>query len=158
MKDYEYIITTNGGIIIVDYLGSDKAVAIPSEMNGRPVTHIGQSAFALGQLTSVTIPDRVVSIGARAFMDNRLTNVIIPNNVTSIDGEAFSLNLLTNVVIFGSDTTIALEAFANNPLSSVTIGDIEIPVNLDEEEWTNYYNEKRAGELIAGLHGWELLD
>lgn len=47
------------------------ALVIPSTMNGKKVTCIGDSAFSeCDSLTSVTIPDSVTSIGDGAFDDN----------------------------------------------------------------------------------------
>ena len=40
---------------------------IPSEINGTPVTTIGNAAFRDSSVTSVTIPDSVTEIGANAF-------------------------------------------------------------------------------------------
>jgi hypothetical protein len=60
--DFEYS-TKNGGIIITKYYGSGGDVVIPARINNRPVTTIGKQAFRENQLTSVTIPDRVISIG-----------------------------------------------------------------------------------------------
>ena len=87
------------------------------------VTTIGNNAFQLNALTSVTIPDSVTTIGERAFSSNALTSVTIPDSVTTIGEHAFSNNALTSVTIPDSVATIGNFAFAeNNALSSVTIG------------------------------------
>ncbi|MDD3470126.1 MAG: leucine-rich repeat domain-containing protein [Thermoguttaceae bacterium] len=67
-------------------------IVIPSEVDGLPVTSIGNEAFSgCSGLTSVTIPDGVTSIGDGAFFCcSGLTSVTIPNSVTSIGGCAFS--------------------------------------------------------------------
>ena len=67
---------------------------------GCRVTIIGNSAFALTGLTSVTFPASVTNIGNYAFEEcNQLTNVTIPASVTSIgDGafpECFTLRAIT---------------------------------------------------------------
>ena len=49
---------------------------IPSEINGTPVTTIGNAAFRDSSVTSVTIPASVTEIGANAFADcTNLTSV-----------------------------------------------------------------------------------
>ena len=92
------------------------AVTIPSS-----VKSIGSSAFNGNQLTAVTIPISVTSIGDGAFTGNQLTKVTIPSSITSIGGYVFSLNKLTSVTIPTSVTSIGVSAFANNQLPSVTI-------------------------------------
>ena len=72
-------------------------------------------------ITSVIIPDTVISIGNYAFYGNKLTSVIIPNSVTSIGNSAFENNQLTNIIIPTSVTSIGNDAFGGNQLTSVTI-------------------------------------
>ena len=94
---------------LVAYLGSDKAITIPSS-----VTYIGESAFgSCHGLTSVSIPSSVTSIGDRAFFCCLgLTNVTIPSSVTSIGNYAFyGCYGLTSVTIPSSVTYIGHMAF-----------------------------------------------
>jgi hypothetical protein len=86
-------------LTITGYRGTSGAVTIPAEIDGKPVTAIGNFAFRNNRLTSVAIPDSVTSIGNHAFSDNQLTAVTIPNSVTSIGNGAFSGNKLTSVTI-----------------------------------------------------------
>lgn len=52
---------------ITKYNGTDAVVNIPSEINGTPVTTIGNAAFRDSSVTSVTIPASVTEIGSNAF-------------------------------------------------------------------------------------------
>lgn len=56
------------------------------------VTHIGDGAFNWSpKLTSVTIPNSIISIGDEAFMDCfKLSSIIIPKSVTHIGSRVFS--------------------------------------------------------------------
>ncbi len=66
-------------------------VEILSELYGKPVTRIGDSAFANRSLTSISIPSSVTSIESNAFnycVD--LTNTVIPDSVTYIGEGAFT--------------------------------------------------------------------
>ena len=118
-----YFDTAIGTITRCDY--SVTVAEIPSVINGNSVTTIGESAFAdCNSLTSVTIPDSVMTIGDYAFLRCRLTSVTIPDSVTTIGEHAFAdCNSLTNVTIPDSVTTIGEWVFDScSSLVSVTIG------------------------------------
>ena len=85
------------------------------------VTTIGKDAFFMNQLSSVTIPSSITTIGQAAFYENKITSLTIPTSVTTIGVAAFASNKLTNVIITNSVTVIGKDAFYNNPLISVTI-------------------------------------
>ncbi len=84
------------------------------------VTSIGNDAFCdCSGLSSITIPNSVISIGSSAFRGSGLTSIEIPNSVTSIGGSAFyDCSVLANVYI--SDITawcnIDFGNFNANPL------------------------------------------
>ncbi len=117
--------TLDGGTYTVLGIGNckDTDIHIPSKYNGIAVTRISESAFENCNLTSVTIPDSVISIFSGAFYGNRLANVIIGNSVETIGMFAFYGNQLTNITIPDSVTTIGDSAFASNRLTSITIPD-----------------------------------
>jgi len=86
------------GYMVTRFRSTETEVFIPPVHNRRPVTSIGEAAFAgsssfdPGQLTSVIIPNSVTSIGDSAFAWNQLTSVTIGNSVTSIGNRAFLIN------------------------------------------------------------------
>ena len=125
--DYEYSVLDDGTVEISKYIGSDEEVTIPSTIDGKKVTSIGDFAFCYCEsLESVTIPNSVTSIGACAFHScESLTSVTIPDSVTSIGYGAFSdCTSLTSVTIPDSVTSIGEWAFSDcTSLESVTIPD-----------------------------------
>ena len=134
VSDFRVEPTGNGGLRIVEYLGSSTDVRIPSRIDGLSVTHIGERAFlgsywddererfvVRNQLVSIAIPNSVTYIGEFAFTRNQLTSVTISNNVTHIRGWAFEGNELASIAIPNSVTYIGEFSFASNLLTSVTI-------------------------------------
>ena len=87
-------------VIITDCdTAASGALVIPGTIEGKPVTSIGDYAFAsCTSLTSITIPESVTSIGSEAFSYcSRLTSVTIPGSVTSIGYGAWT-NITTGPV------------------------------------------------------------
>ena len=125
---YTYEVGTDGTVTITDCDSSARgAITIPSQIDGKPVTSIGDSAFHdCNSLTSITIPDGVTSIGDWAFCEcDSLTSITIPNSVTSIGDDAFRYcNSLTSVTIPNGVTSIGDYAFYYCcGLASITIPD-----------------------------------
>lgn len=125
-SSFKYEENDNGGITITKFIGDETNVVIPSKIDGKAVTSIGDWAFSdCTSLTEVTIPNSVTSIGYRAFEDcKNLKEVTIGNGVTSIGDEAFkNCTSLTNVTIPNSVTSIGDYAFYYcESLTKVTIG------------------------------------
>ena len=107
----------NGGVIITGFSASGSGpLVIPSALTNLPVTGIGANVFSYeNNITSVTIPNTVLSIGAAAFEGcSNLTSVSIPPSVTSIGQTAFyACTSLTSVSIPGSVTSIGEYAFGS---------------------------------------------
>lgn len=58
------------------------------------------------ELTSVVLPDSLVSIGKYAFSYNNLKSITIPNSVRYINRRGFSYNYITSVTYDGSKSNI----------------------------------------------------
>ena len=85
-------------------------------------TDIPSCVFSGTRITSVKLPDSIVTIGARAFSDSSLESVIIPGNVKTIGNYAFSGTCLESVVIPDSVETIGNGSFSTYTLKNVTLG------------------------------------
>lgn len=91
---FEYLILD--GEITAYYHISGSVVEIPNEIDGIPVTRVGQSAFEekygdkSNEITSLRLGNNIVKISDRAFYDcNKLRTANIPDGVAYIDDEAF---------------------------------------------------------------------
>lgn len=124
-RDFTFDATTG---TIKKYNGNDAVVNIPSEINGTPVTTIGNAAFRDSSVTSVTIPDSVTAIPDYAFgYCSQLTNISIPNSVTFIGFSAFnSCTSLKSITLPSSLSTIQSYAFYN----CGNLKTIRIPVSV----------------------------
>jgi hypothetical protein len=96
-SDFKYNLANDGGIKIVSFLGDKKSVrkiVIPDQIEGIPVTVIGEKIFEhYNNLTTVIISDSVVTIGGDAFREcSNLTTIKIPDSVMTIGAAAFHNN------------------------------------------------------------------
>ena len=132
----EYKKLNDGTIEITKFVSSTStAIELPSTIDGKRVTSIGEHAFdadrvydidACRNLTSIIIPDSVTSIGSYAFFRCiGLVNVIIPDGLTRIRESAFeSCTSLASITIPDSMTSIGYYAFSDcTSLTDVTIPD-----------------------------------
>ena len=100
-------------------------------------------------LTSVAIPNSVVSIGYGAFRDcTSLESITIGNSVTSISGSAFrGCTSLESVTIPSSVTTIGDESFEGcTALESVTVPESVAEIGSRAFYNTAYYNNEANWE------------
>ena len=101
---------------ITGYTGNATEVVIPAEIEGLPVTSIGDWAFEdCSSLTGIMIPDGVTSINYGAFYGcSSLTSIVFPDSLSSISDWAFyKCTSLTSIMIPDNVSTIGVAAFSN---------------------------------------------
>ena len=112
------------------YTGS---VEIPSSVEHEGMTYtviaIGDMAFVnCPNLTSVTIPNTVVSVGEKAFNNTGLVSIAIPNSVSSMGDNAFRYcPNLVSVTLSDAMTEIPSEAF----VYCASLADVTLPSILE---------------------------
>lgn len=104
-REFEYHLKADDTYMISKYLGTDLNVAIPDEIDGKPVSEISEKAFSGSSVESVTIGKNVWEIGNSAFSNCRNLRFveILPNDDFVID--IIEENILIN--------SIGDSAFAN---------------------------------------------
>ncbi len=89
VEDFEYEIK-DGYVIITGYKGVEREIYVPSIIDSRPVTIIGESAFAEYDMTSIVLPDTIVVIEEKAFKECVcLEKVVFSDSLEKIDKYAF---------------------------------------------------------------------
>ncbi len=148
----------NGNYYLVNYVGKDAEIVLPSNINGSTYT-LNSYAFAYcGKLTSVTLSNGVTAIGESTFERcTSLKSVIIEQGTTSIGNSAFSYcACLKSIVIPNSVTSIGDSAFIGSILTSVYYkGTSEQWATIDIPLWNSvnlanatryYYSESNPTE------------
>lgn len=125
--DWTYTTNEAGEVTLSGYKGAGGEVVVPAEIDGAPVRHIGDGAFAnpgplpegvpaeasAPQLAAVKLPDGLATIGGMAFLHaGQLTDVVIPDSVTAIGQSAFASCVnVTNLTLGNGLQTIGEAAF-----------------------------------------------
>ena len=123
--DYEYRIINTNEVEITAYWGSDTEVIIPSEIDGKPVTSVGEYSFTGGyydgQISQTPPPTNLMHPNAKN--NEKIQKVVVPSSVKTIGEEAFSsCTSLTSITIPESVTIIKDNVFYDCiSLSSITI-------------------------------------
>lgn len=129
--DFEYDVI-DGEVIIADYIGTDKEVVIPEQIDDMDVIAIGARAFDENGveegtgITSVSIPDTVTEIQYAAFAACKsLKNVTFSTagNLKTIGQEAFRDCGITTINLPEGLETIEDAAFTNSDIQTLTMPD-----------------------------------
>lgn len=161
---YDYIVLDDGTIEITKNKAYKRTeVIIPSSIENKPVTSIGNSSFMTynsSYVKKVVIPDTVTKIGECAFdYCYELTDITMPNSVTEIGDDAFSTDTsLESITLPNSIKTIGNNAFGSCsclknvviPESVTSIGDRAFAGDDNLTSVTIYSNNASIGEKAFG--------
>ena len=113
--NYQYQVQQDGTVMITKYYDDGTtSIVIPSEIDGKKVTSMGESAFfECENLTNIVIPNSVKCIEKNAFSGcYSLTGITIPDSVTTIGNSAFSrCYKLEDIQISDATYDIGFDAF-----------------------------------------------
>ncbi len=112
--DYTYTVLEDDTVKITGYNGNNKNIVIPSVIDGKAVTVIGELAFVENkEISSVVIPDSVTAVEKRAFAwCENLLDVTFGNSLTTIGHTAFGYTALFSIELPDTVTEIGDFAFA----------------------------------------------
>ena len=96
--DYEYTVNDNNEITIKNYLGNDREVSIPSEINGMPVTEIGEYSF--NGFKRYAENNSGFENHPNEWNNKRIRRISVPSTVRKICNNAFgNMDRLSEVVL-----------------------------------------------------------
>lgn len=116
---------------------------VPQRIAGVQVLHIGAAAFYSKGVTSIQLPDGLLTLGAY-FVGGSIypfaqSEIVIPSTVTTIANNAFYNAELTKITI-GANVTLDIWSFGNNGVvfrdDYNAGGKLAGTYNFDGENWT----------------------
>ena len=133
-NNLEYKVT-NGEVTITRYAGTEaaEAVIVPEEINGSPVTAIGDGAFTVSKAKNIQLPKTITKIGMMAFMGSTdaIINLADLEDLTYIGAYAFvDTGLSGDLVLPESVTDIGAGAFSMTDITSLHLGKNVKPVEV----------------------------
>ena len=122
---YEVISKSKKTCKIIDYIGSDETLTVPSKMDGYTVVTIGESAFLNStKLKTLSLPNSITTIEEDAFCYcPSLSSVTLPTKLTAISDSAFAYcKSLATINLPSGLKTIGEKAFSGcSSLTSIKL-------------------------------------
>lgn len=151
IEDFQYAIE-DGAVTLLDYTGQATAVVVPAEIEGLPLTTIGNWAFTRNEtLQSVELPQSVTRIGMEAFSYCRnLEELRLGNALNRIESYAFfGCSSLESILLPETLTELGPYAFSG----CLQLREISLPSGLSRLENGVFYGCSRleSVELPTGL-------
>lgn len=110
-SDFQTKENDDGTLTVMLYLGKDTALKIPTEIDGKKVTKIGNSAFKGSILQGIKLPDTVTEIDSLAFHScSSLVEVELNEGLVTIGNAAF----FNCVSLYEIDFPSTLESIGDN--------------------------------------------
>lgn len=148
-KGLNYTVDTElGAVTITGYKGELTELTIPAEIEGLPVTTIGNWAFtANSPVTHLVLPDTVTTLSSFAFFDSRnLQSIVLPEGLETIGEWAFYYSGLQSLLI--PETVRYIGNWACSGMEALTAFAVD-PDNPDYCSVEGVLFESDMSELVA---------
>ena len=110
--DYSYRLESNGTAVITDYHGEAEEIVLPTELDGYPVSAVGDNAFAYYDMTRLEIPKGIGRITGRAFQYCTVTDSFsLPRDIV-LEIRAFEYAFLPDFVTIPKGAVIGGDCFS----------------------------------------------
>lgn len=139
---YEYEENLDGSITIIKYRGNEENVILPSQIDGKTVSSIGNNSFGEGafsnctSVVTVTIPEGVTTLEDNAFYGcYRLRDIHLPKSLTLIRNCAFNAcSDLRNIYFNGNAPQKGNYVF-DSPINGITLHYPKDCDGWDGDDW-----------------------
>lgn len=165
--DYEYALTYLDNAVIIGYHGNGEEVVFPSEIDGYPVTAIGDGQNTLcgnisnGSAVTVTIPDSVEFINKKAFYNwYALENIEFSRNLKVIESQAFHYCRSLTEIVLPDIVYLGTYAFADCGIKKVAVPSTLKEVSamsFSEIDRSSFLSPSRILETIELSDGVEII-
>jgi hypothetical protein len=119
----QYLIS-DSEVTVMGYIGDEKSLVVPAEIESYPVTDIGEGAFSdLEELENVILPDSVKNISDHAFNCSRhITNITLGNGLETLQRSVFlNCHSLESVTLPASFKGFNSDSFFNRSTKSIFV-------------------------------------
>jgi len=127
----------------------NRKLSIPKTLNGMPVVEVAEGAFAWIPLTSVTLPEGLLTIGRGAFYGCNLYTVKIPATVTYVAPRAFGANH-GMISIWVEEGNVHYRSRIGVLYDEKRKVIYQMPANFPEDTFTIMGDVKEIGEYAFG--------
>lgn len=154
--DFSYTILDDGSASVTGYTGEGGMVVVPATIGGAAVTDIAAGAFRNnGVVTSVVIPEGVLSIGDGAFSGcSVLSYISVPTSVTNIGANIFGEN--GNITVSAAEDSSIAQWCIVNEVRFVPVGTENLDYDTDDNgniTITSYTGSDRTFVIPAVICG-----
>ena len=146
--NFKYKLSDDGnGVVILKYIGSERIVEIPKEIEGFPVIQIGQyesifKDFNKTIFDQLIIPDTVTSIKWDAFANANIRKITIPDSVRDLDASAISnIGYLEELKL---PSKIDMNNFHVSFASTCNLSEVIIPTSAKPTYYTSITVNKQS--------------